>query len=213
MELQVIRYSTFGESALGMLFINGTFACYTLEDRPREAKVNGKTGIPAGRYRVELYTQGRLHAKYLERYGPDFHKGMLHIMGVPEFEGILIHTGNTDDDTDGCLLVGDTSQVNIERDGFIGESRKAYQRIYPMIANVLELGEAVWITYRDSLNGKSKPAEADQLVVADQLNFRASPGGNRMGVLFENTGVETIEQRDGWSRIHVEGWVSGKYLG
>jgi hypothetical protein len=73
------------------------------------------------------------------------HKGMLWVRDVPGFEYILIHTGNTDEHTAGCLLVGNTSEVR----GFIGDSTGAYKRIYPSIAKALEAGEEVTITYED----------------------------------------------------------------
>ena len=56
---------------------------------------------------------------------------------VPGFEYILIHTGNTDEHTMGCLLVADTSQQNITKGGFIGASVAAYKRIYPSLAQWL----------------------------------------------------------------------------
>ena len=79
------------------------------------------------------------------------HKGMLWVRDVPGFEYILIHTGNTDEHTSGCLLVGDTQQQNItkSKSGFIGASTDAYKRIYPAIAEVLERGDEVEISYID----------------------------------------------------------------
>ena len=75
---------------------------------------------------------------------------MLHIIDVPNFEYILIHTGNTDEHTAGCLLLGDTQTNNqISKDGFVGSSGQAYKRIYPPIAEALENGECVEITYID----------------------------------------------------------------
>ena len=68
---------------------------------------------------------------------------------VPNFEYILIHCGNTDEHTAGCLLVGDSQENNqIKKDGFIGKSSQAYKRIYPRIASALERGEKVTITYK-----------------------------------------------------------------
>ena len=75
---------------------------------------------------------------------------LLHICDVPNFEYILIHTGNTDEHTAGCLLVGDSQENNvIIKDGFIGKSGNAYKRIYPAIAKAIELNEEVTITYID----------------------------------------------------------------
>ena len=76
--------------------------------------------------------------------------GMLEVCDVPNFKYILIHCGNTDEDTAGCLLVGDTQENNnIKKNGFIGRSTAAYTRIYPDIADALRKGEDVTIEYRD----------------------------------------------------------------
>ena len=78
------------------------------------------------------------------------HRGMLHIIDVPNFEYILIHTGNTDEHTAGCLLVGDSQQNNqVTKDGFIGSSNNAYKRIYPNIAKAIGNLELVTIEYID----------------------------------------------------------------
>ena len=54
------------------------------------------------------------------------HKGMLWVRDVPGFEYILIHTGNTDEHTSGCLIVGDSQENNtIIKDGFVGKSVKS----------------------------------------------------------------------------------------
>ena len=69
---------------------------------------------------------------------------------VPGFEYILIHTGNTDEHTAGCLIVGNSQQTNFgSSDGFVGSSVSAYKSIYPEIAAALEAGEDVFITYID----------------------------------------------------------------
>ena len=75
---------------------------------------------------------------------------MLQVKDVPNFEYILIHQGNTDEHSSGCLLVADSQENNIIiKDGFIGKSANAYKRIYPKIAKALEKGERVTIQYID----------------------------------------------------------------
>jgi hypothetical protein len=153
MELEVVRFSSQKDSTNGLLFKRTAgkheFLCYTLEDEHRDEKIYGETRVPQGRYRITLRTVGGFHNKYSKKF-PDIHKGMLWVRDVPDFEYILIHVGNTDEDTAGCLLVGDTQKINFgSSDGFIGSSVPAYKRIYPEIAEALEAGEEVWITYKD----------------------------------------------------------------
>ena len=161
MELEVIRISSGTDSTNGILLesieqgneIDGCwkqrkFLAYTLEDEQRDKKVFGETRIPDGTYKLGLRKEGGYHQKYSKRFD-DIHIGMLHVLDVPNFEYILIHCGNTDEHTAGCLLVGDSQENNqIKKDGFIGKSSQAYKRIYPRIASSLERGEKVIITYK-----------------------------------------------------------------
>ena len=153
MELEVVRFSSQRDSTNGALFdVSGgkrRFLCYTLEDEYREDKVMGETRIPAGTYRITLRTVGGFHGRYEKKYG-EMHKGMLWVRDVPNFEYILIHTGNTDEHTAGCLLLGDSQQANFgSSNGMVGSSVNAYKRVYPPIAKALEEGESVSITYVD----------------------------------------------------------------
>ena len=161
MKLEVIRFSSGTDSTNGILLevieqgndIDGLwqqkkFLAYTLEDEQRDTKVFGETRIPNGDYKLGLRKVGGYHARYTKRF-PHIHIGMLHVLNVPGFEYILIHCGNTDEHTAGCLLVGDSQENNqITKDGFIGKSTQAYKRIYPRIAEALECGEEVTITYK-----------------------------------------------------------------
>ena len=152
MKLEVIRFNDNGDSTNGLLFdiSNGErkFLCYTLEDENREVKVGGETRIPEGEYCIGWRTVGGFNARYTERF-PDIHVGMLEVMDVPGFTHILIHCGNDDEDTAGCLLVGDTqSNNNTVRNGFIGKSVAAYKKLYTNIALALESGEDVTIEYK-----------------------------------------------------------------
>ena len=151
MKLEVVRFSSQNDSTLGLLFdvTNGRkFLCFTLEDEDRETKVMSETRIPAGIYDLKLRTVGGFHGRYTKKYGA-FHKGMIHVQNVPNFRYILWHTGNTDEHTAGCLLLGDTSQQNISKEGFIGGSTSAYKRVYPLVANAIASGESVKVKYID----------------------------------------------------------------
>ena len=153
MKLKVLRFSSQEDSTSGLLFLEENsklkFLCYTLEDEKRSLKVRGETRVPAGVYQIKLRTEGGHHERYTKKYG-SMHKGMLHIIDVPNFKWILIHTGNTDEHTAGCLLVGDSQENNsLIKDGFIGKSTNAYKRIYPSIAEALENNKEVIIEYVD----------------------------------------------------------------
>jgi len=141
MNLKVIRYNSQGDFTQGLLTIDGKFKCYTLEDEQRVLKVKGETAIPLGRYKVELRITGTFHTNYIRKF-PLWHKGMLHVTNVPNFEYILIHIGNTDDDTAGCLLVGRSTSENS-----IAESTIAYEAMYKKVIEAFDKGEEVWIEY------------------------------------------------------------------
>jgi len=152
MKLEVIRFNKGEDSTNGILFDitdERKFLCYTLEDESRTEKVAGETCIPEGEYRLGFRTVGGFDAKYAHRFA-DIHMGMLEVLDVPNFKYILIHCGNTDEDTAGCLLLGDTQENNnIKKNGFIGKSTHAYYRVYQEIAEAVEKEEEVTITYRD----------------------------------------------------------------
>ena len=154
MELVVYRISSEKDCTNGILFektdsFGLKFLCYTLEDEHRVLKVKGETRIPKGKYNIEYRKEGGFHNKYIKRFS-NIHKGMLQVMDVPNFDYILLHCGNTDEHSSGCLLVADSQENNIIiKDGFIGKSTNAYKRIYPLIAKELELGNKVTIEYKD----------------------------------------------------------------
>lgn len=150
-QLQVIRYSSGKESTLGMLLDvtdKKKFLAYTIEDEHRPEKMKGDTRIPPGTYEMKLRKEGGFHDRYKKKF-KDIHKGMLHVTNVPNFDWILVHIGNTDDDTAGCLLVADGTHQNLTQDGRIESSTRAYKRIYPDIAAALEAGKKVGIQYID----------------------------------------------------------------
>jgi hypothetical protein len=100
-------------STIGELYIDGLFECYTLEDIERDIKIKSETAIPKGKYKIMITMSNRF-----KRYMPLF-------LNVPNFEGVRIHSGNTNHDTEGCILVGQTRSKD-----FIGQSRKAYEKLF-----------------------------------------------------------------------------------
>lgn len=80
----------------GELYVDGERECFTGEDVYRGGlpKVAGASAIPVGRYEV------------VWAWSPKFQRYTLRLLNVPNYEGILIHGGNTATDTLGCILTG-----------------------------------------------------------------------------------------------------------
>ena len=147
------------KSTVGELTVDDLWICATLEDAWHMVKLPGITRIPAGTYPLKFRTDGGFHSRYLERFGPEFHKGMLWIQDVPDFEFVLIHCGNDVDDTKGCVLVG-SEVIPPANDGDaykVSASEKAYRELYPMVANAMRSGEKAWLQIIDPPHVKAKP--------------------------------------------------------
>jgi len=128
--LMKVRRRWLNEKAtIGELYIgeNPQRQCYTLEDkvRPEGIKIPGETAIPPGRYEV------------IVTYSERFKREMPLLLDVPNFEGVRIHSGNTDADTEGCILVG---RIPVNND-CIGESRLAFGELFPLIDNARKNGK------------------------------------------------------------------------
>lgn len=148
MEILVQRHIFSAQSTIGDLTIPGhDFKCHTLEDcvRPDGQKIPHETAIPAGRYQV------------IVDYSNRFKRYMFHVLNVPMFEGIRIHCGNSDADTDGCLLVGVSEQLN-----WIGESHVAFVALWNLLTiedgydsehlcTKYKMREPTWITVNGAL--------------------------------------------------------------
>lgn len=134
MKLKVVRdMSSEEHGTYGKLYINNVLECHTLEDYDRRLedngkKVDGQTCIPRGEYKVIIDWSNR------------FKKEMLHILDVPQFAGVRIHAGNTNADTEGCILLG-TGRAN----GWLLNSRAAVNRVFDRVAVALDRGEEVTI--------------------------------------------------------------------
>ena len=148
MNLTLLRYSSGDNDTLGLLFINNEFECYTLEDEYREIKVKHKTRIPEGTYRIGYMEQNTpMTLRYRKKYS--WFDKHIHVKDVPGFTSIYIHIGNYDDDTSGCILVGDMTKSNAYQDGYVAESTIAYKRLYYIIKRALEAEEEICITIKD----------------------------------------------------------------
>lgn len=138
MRLHVKRFQFRDRCTIGHLFIDGKDTGYfTLEDKDREQfgspvdlwKVPGETAIPRGIYKIEF----RLSLK--------FNINMPFLVGVPGFDGVMLHSGNTERDTEGCILVGEYWSGA----DFIGDSKKAFMDVRKSMQNAAKDGERVEI--------------------------------------------------------------------
>ena len=107
-ELVLTRTTFSKKSTMGELSHRGCRLFYTLEDVERETKIYGKTAIPLGNYDIKL------------AHSPRFDRVLPLLLNVPNFTHVLIHNGSYAENTDGCILVGNT-----KGDDFLGGSRKA----------------------------------------------------------------------------------------
>ena len=97
--IRIDRYLLTDTKTIGKMYLNNEYFCDTLEDTYRgqdltNTKVYGSTAIPNGSYITEV------------NFSPKFNKLMPQLLNVPYFTGIRIHTGSSEKDTDGCILVG-----------------------------------------------------------------------------------------------------------
>lgn len=139
---------------------NGVFG-FGVEDEARAVKVKGETCVPVGTYELDLRDSPKFSKSYyadkdglLSQVKNDrFNKPhqLIWVKNVPNFEFILIHWGNTDNDTDGCYIVGSTYGLIGSQKGVTG-SRIKYTQIYPIlwkeITEAKKQGKKVYIQYK-----------------------------------------------------------------
>ena len=146
MIISVDRYLSTNEATLSKISVDGQFFCYGVEDEYRAVKVPGETRIPAGSYKVTLRTWGGFHERYSKsRRFRSFHEGMLWVRDVPGFEDILIHVGNSERDTAGCLCVG---LGRDETKMIVTNSTEAYIRLYQKVLPAARTN-MLYINYED----------------------------------------------------------------
>lgn len=136
---------------IGRLYVNGEFLCNTLEDKDRglsdedsldkikKIKVPSETAIPTGTYKITLNVVSPSFSKKV--YYKNFCGGRLpRLLGVKGFEGILIHKGNSDKDSAGCILVGDNTMV-----GKVLNSQNRFEQLYKLMNEANKKGEDITI--------------------------------------------------------------------
>ena len=146
MKIDIYRYQHGLDSTLGLLFVNGIFRCYTCEDEYRSKKLAGETRIPDGTYPMVLRDEGTMIKRYQERFFGERHPGMLWLLNVPDFEYVYIHIGNTEKDTDGCILVGNQPSNAKDNYGHIYDSASAYIALYREVLAAIDNNEKVTVT-------------------------------------------------------------------
>lgn len=130
MKVEIKRHWFTEKSTTGVMIVDGTTFCFTLEDvaRAEGVKISKATAIPAGEYRLIIDHSAR------------FNCDMPKLLEVPNFEGIRIHSGNTDKDTEGCILVG----FNRGPDG-IWDSREAFKALFERLKAAYDKQEAICV--------------------------------------------------------------------
>ena len=137
---------------IGNLYVDGEWFCNTLEDKDRglsqtmsleeikETKVYGETAIPTGRYEVSMDI---VSPKYngVKWYKDNFGGRMPRLENVKGFSGILIHSGNTALDSNGCILVG----LNKAK-GKVLDSRATFQKLWKILEQARKAGKTIYLT-------------------------------------------------------------------
>lgn len=132
MHIKVVRHTHTPLSTTGDLYVDGELLCHTLEDPVREigpngeGKIWGATAIPPGTYKVEV------------SWSPKFQRLMPRVMDVPHFSGILIHKGNTPENSLGCVLVGMAPGEDC-----IGQSSIAFNLLWPKLLDATDAKEPI----------------------------------------------------------------------
>jgi hypothetical protein len=141
MELRLTRDVFTDAYTLSTIDVDGKAFGYAVEDEDRglastddaaritAVKVPMETAIPVGRYRVRT------------TFSNKYQRMMPLVVDVPGFRGIRIHSGNTEQDTAGCILPGTVRTVN-----GVAHSKPACEWLYAEIAKVEKAGGEVWIT-------------------------------------------------------------------
>lgn len=141
MKLELIRKWKKQDYTIGELYIDGKFFSNTLEDPDRgltstmnlteikSKKIKGDTAIPTGTYKITLDVVSPKYSNFSKYPYVKFCGGkMPRLLNIPGYEGVLIHAGNTQKDTEGCLLVGSNKVV-----GKVINSQVTWKKLYEIL--------------------------------------------------------------------------------
>ena len=153
MKLTLIRSALKPKYTIGHLYIDGVYFCDTIEDRDRglaatmtheeimRIKVKTETAIPLGTYKV---TMAITSPKFSLKKDYAWCKGRLpRLLGVPGFDGILIHAGRTERSSAGCIIVGKNKIV-----GAVVESMDTLMKLWGKLDKAYKKGEDIKIQIR-----------------------------------------------------------------
>jgi len=145
---QVFRYSDNGDSTLSYILYDGKLYAYGLEDEYRGEKVAGETRIGCGMYQLGIKEEITPKTiSYRNRY--TWFDKHIEVKDVENFTNVYVHVGNFEDNTDGCLLVGDCPNVNTLQRGAVLHSVTNFKRFYQFVYPLLRDNEKVYIEYID----------------------------------------------------------------
>ena len=141
MKLELKRIAKKDRYTIGHLSIDGKYFCDTLEDPDRgltstmslteikSKKIKGDTAIPTGTYKITLDVVSPKYSNFSKYPYVKFCGGkMPRLLNIPGYEGVLIHAGNTQKDTEGCLLVGENKVV-----GKVINSQVTWKKLYEIL--------------------------------------------------------------------------------
>ena len=147
MEIRVRRIALKDTYTIGKMYIDGEYFCDCCEDRVRdlskEAKVPNKTAIPYGTYEITLDVKSPKYSDFNKYPWAKEYDGYIpRLTNVPLFLGVLIHPGDDEQDTAGCLLCGENKVV-----GKVINSTKTFQRLMnEHLIPAKNRGEKIYIT-------------------------------------------------------------------
>lgn len=148
MELKLKRTNKQNTYTEGKLYIDSQYFCDTIEDTDRglsssmtiqsiqQKKVYGQTAIPTGSYNIDMNT---VSPKFKNRSWAKFCNGKLpRLQNVKGFDGVLIHVGNSANDSLGCILVGRKASQ-----GIVSSSTETFKNLYENLQKAVSKGENI----------------------------------------------------------------------